>query len=72
MTSCQETYRLAKWRPTSAGRIEIEEDPAVHYEAVVEEVSARDLRLRLILKSEELVYSLEPAPVPYVCPDMPR
>jgi hypothetical protein len=72
MTSCRETYRLATWRPASRGRITIEEDAAVRYDAIVEEVNPRELHVRLILKNEELNYALEPAPVPYVCPDMPR
>jgi hypothetical protein len=72
MTSCRETYRLATWRPASRGRITIEEDAAVRYDAIVEEVNPRELHVRLILKDEELKYALEPAPVPYVCPDMPR
>ena len=72
MTSCVETYRLAMWRAESNGRITIEEDDFVRYEADIVEISERDARLRLYLRSEQVDLTVMVAETPFVCPDRPR
>jgi hypothetical protein len=71
MDSCTETYRIAKWRPIDARRIEWTEDSA-RIEAEITELTSDSLRLRLQLRSEVIEHSYRPAQVPTVCPDMPR
>ena len=68
MDSCGETYRLARWTSTDAGRIAWDEDGA-RIEADVTQAVADVLELRLQLKSEVKVERYRPAQVPYVCPD---
>lgn len=72
MTSCVETYRLARWTPASAGRLAIEEDPSVRYEASVAPRGDRALTLTLYLKNERVERQLEAVDAPWVCPDLPR
>ncbi len=72
MDSCWETYRLAQWRQVSGGSLVIVED-GQEIPAEILEASEDELRLRLTLvggETKDEVY--RPAPVPYVCPDMPR
>jgi hypothetical protein len=72
MDSCVETYRLARWERAGDGRLAWSEDTA-RVEAELVEVSGELLHLRLLLHggatSEE---RYRPAPVPFVCPDLPR
>ncbi len=71
MTSCTETYRIAKWRAIDERRIEWTEDSA-RIEAQITELTSDRLRLRLQLKGEVIEHGYRPADVPTVCPDMPR
>jgi hypothetical protein len=71
MDSCTGTYRIAKWRPIDARRIEWTEDSA-RIGAEITELTSDSLRLRLQLRSEVIEHSYRPAQVPTVCPDMPR
>ena len=71
MSSCTETYRIAKWRPIDDRRIEWTED-AARIEAQITELTSERLRLRLQLKGEVIEHGYRPADVPTVCPDMPR
>jgi hypothetical protein len=72
MTSCVETYRLARWRAEADGRLVVTEDPATRYEVRVLEAGERELRLRLQLVNETVDLRLRAAAAPYVCPDLPR
>lgn len=72
MDSCWETYRLAQWRQVSERSLVIVED-GQEIPVEVLDAPANELRLRLTLaggETKDEVY--RPAPVPYVCPDMPR
>ena len=71
MDSCGETYRLARWRRVDDRHIEWTED-GVRIGAEIAQLTADRLRLRLHLKGETKDESYRPAPVPTVCPDMPR
>jgi hypothetical protein len=72
MTSCVETYRLATWRWSGDGRLEVTEDPITRYTARVLVIEERDLTLRLELVRESVELRLRAADVPVVCPDLPR
>lgn len=71
MDSCWETYRLAQWRMDSAGKLVITED-TMEIPAEVLAASDAELKLRLTLVDGTKDETYRPAPVPYVCPDMPR
>ena len=71
MSSCTETYRIAKWRAIDERRIEWTEDSGASRRRITELTSDR-LRLRLQLKGEVIEHGYRPAQVPTVCPDMPR
>ena len=72
MTSCVETYRLARWTPGPGERLTIREEPAVSYEVSADVQGPNLVALVLHLKSENVERILEPATVPSVCPDLPR
>lgn len=72
MDSCWETYRLAQWKQVSDRSLTIVED-GQEIPAEILDAPENELRLRLTLvggETKDEVY--QPAPVPYVCPDMPR
>ena len=71
MDSCGETYRLAGWRRVDDRHVEWTED-GVRIGAEIAQLTADRLRLRLHLKGETKDESYRTAPVPTVCPDMPR
>jgi hypothetical protein len=71
MDSCWETYRLARWRQIDDRRIEWTEDTA-RIEAQIIQLSRERLQLRLQLRGEVREETYRPAPVPTVCPDLPR
>ena len=72
MTSCVETYRLATWSAQTERRMTIVEDQVVRYDAEIQDSTEQRLRLRLHLRDHEVDLTLEPAAVPYVCPDLRR
>ncbi len=69
--SCWETYRLARWQMIGDRQLEWHEDTA-RIEAQIVELAGEQLQLRLRLADgfKDETYRL--APVPFVCPDMPR
>lgn len=72
MDSCWETYRLAQWKQVSDRSLMIVED-GQEIPAEILDTPENELRLRLALvggEKKDEVY--RPAPVPYLCPDMPR
>lgn len=69
--SCWETYRISSWQMTSDATLIWNED-GTDIPAEIIELNEAELILALDLASETLVQHFEPAPVPYVCPDMPR
>ena len=71
MDSCFETYRLAEWRMVPGGRLVIVEE-GVEIPAEILSASGTELKLRLTLRDGTKEETYRPAPVPYVCPDMPR
>jgi hypothetical protein len=71
MDSCWETYRLSRWRKESDTLLIWREDTA-EIRAEIVSLSAEELVLRLALTGGEEEQRYRPAPVPYVCPDMPR
>ena len=71
MDSCFETYRLAEWRRVPGGRMVIVEE-GVEIPAEILSASGAELKLRLTLRDGTKEETYRPAPVPYVCPDMPR
>lgn len=72
MDSCWETYRLAQWRRVSDHSLVIVEE-GQEIPAEILEATEKDLRLRLTLVGGETKdEAYQPAPVPYVCPDMPK
>lgn len=71
MDSCFETYRLAEWRMAPGGRMVIVEE-GVEIPAEILSASGSELKLRLTLVDGTKEETYRPAPVPYVCPDMPR
>jgi len=71
MDSCFETYRLAEWRMVPGGRLVIVEE-GVEIPAEILSASGAELKLRLTLRDGTKEETYRPAPVPYVCPDMPR
>jgi hypothetical protein len=71
MDSCFETYRLARWKAIDDRRIAWTEDSA-SIEAQVSRVTGEQLQLRVQLAGEVKEETYRLAPVPTVCPDMPR
>ncbi len=71
LDSCWETYRLASWRMLSDSTLAWSED-GMEIEARVLGADEESLRLRLALVDGPHEESYRPAPVPFVCPDMPR
>jgi hypothetical protein len=69
--SCWETHRLSEWSREPAGGLRWVEDGA-EIRADVVALSERELVLRLHRVSGAEDQRFVPAPVPYVCPDMPR
>ena len=69
--SCWETYRLSNWQMTSDESLSWEEDTAT-IEADIVELNEAELILALHLGDEIVEKRFTAAPVPYVCPDMPR
>lgn len=72
MDSCWETYRLAQWRQVSDRSLVIVEDRQ-EIPTEILDGPENELHLRLTLvggETKDEVYRT--APVPYVCPDMPR
>jgi uncharacterized lipoprotein YbaY len=68
MTSCGETYRIARWRSINDRRIEWDEDGS-RIEAEIVRAAADRLQLRLRLRSGVKEETYRPARVPFVCPD---
>jgi hypothetical protein len=69
--SCWETHRLSEWSREPPGGLRWVEDGA-EIRADVVALSESELVLRLDLVSGPEDQRFVPAPVPYVCPDMPR
>lgn len=71
-TSCWEGYRLSSWRMTGEDTLSWDED-GITIPATIVEIDEVSLVLDLTLVSGEiLTQTFEVAPVPFVCPDMPR
>ena len=71
MTSCVETYRLAKWSANSDGTLTITEDAATTYRATYQ-AADRTAKLTFELKNERMSVDLRVADTPFVCPDLRR
>jgi len=71
MTSCVETYRLAKWSANADGTLTITEDAATTYRATYQ-AADRTAKLTFALKNEQLSVDLRVAETPFVCPDLRR
>ena len=69
MTSCVETYRLARWRSLDEHRLEWHEESA-RIEAEVTQVGRDQLQLRLHLADGVKEEHFRLAPTPVVCPDV--
>jgi hypothetical protein len=68
MTSCVETYRLARWENIDGNRIAWSEDTA-RLEAEIAQATPEELQLRIRLVNGELrEEGYRQARVPYVCP----
>lgn len=71
-TSCWEGYRLSDWQMTSDESLSWRED-TVTIEADIVELDEAELVLALhLVDGETLERRFTAAPIPYVCPDMPR
>ena len=68
MTSCTETYRLSNWQVTGDTIRWIED--TIPIQAVFS--MPRNNELNLEIAGQERVQAYRAAPVPYVCPDMPK
>ncbi len=71
MDSCWETHRLSRWQMESDSTLVWQED-ASEIRAEIVALSVDELVLRLELASGKEEQRYRPAPVPYLCPDMPR
>jgi len=71
MTSCVETYRLAKWSANADGTLTITEDAATTYRATYQ-AADRTAKLTFALKNESMSVDLRVAETPFVCPDLRR
>lgn len=69
--SCWETYRLSNWHMTGEDSLSWQED-TMTIEADIVELNEAELVLALHLGDEIVEKRYAAAPVPYVCPDMPR
>lgn len=69
--SCWETYRLSNWQMTGDDSLSWVED-TMTIEADIVELNEAELILALHLGDETVEKRYTVAPVPYVCPDMPR
>ena len=69
--SCFETYRLSRWSSVGDGRLRWDED-GLEIRATIENAAADSLVLRLHLVGGDERRRFVRAPVPYVCPDLPR
>ncbi|WP_127142880.1 hypothetical protein [Pelagibacterium montanilacus] len=70
-TSCWEGYRLSSWRLIDDDRLSWDEDGAMISARVVT-LDEANMAHELELATETTLLTFEPAPVPFVCPDMPR
>jgi uncharacterized lipoprotein YbaY len=68
MTSCTETYRIARWRSINNRRIEWDEDGS-RIEAEIVRATADRLHLRLRLRNGLKEENYRSARVPFLCPD---
>lgn len=71
MDSCWETYRLARWQRESDTAIRWRED-AADLRAAIRALDDSALVLAVSLRGGEEEQHYTAAPIPYVCPDMPR
>jgi hypothetical protein len=69
--SCFETHRLSRWTSVGDATVRWEEDGA-EIRATIERATDDDLVLRLHLVGGEEERRFVRAPVPDVCPDLPR
>lgn len=71
MDSCWETYRINTWQMIDEDNITWDED-GMTIPAEIIELNEAELILILTLGEETVEQHFEVAPVPYVCPDVPR
>nr|AIA19266.1 hypothetical protein [uncultured bacterium] len=69
--SCWETHRLSPWQMTDAKSLTWNED-GMDIKADIVTLTADELVLSLKLKGGDVQEHYKPAPVPSVCPDMPK
>lgn len=69
--SCWETHRLSSWKMASPNEISWTED-GTDISATIAALGATDLTLVLNLKGGTVEERYTAAPVPSVCPDMPK
>jgi len=69
--SCWETHRLSPWQMTDAKSLTWNED-GTDIKADIVTLTADELVLSLKLKGGDVEEHYKPAPVPSVCPDMPK
>jgi hypothetical protein len=69
--SCWETHRLSPWQMTDARSLTWNED-GMDIKADIVTLTAHELVLSLKLKGGDVEEHYTPAPVPSVCPDMPK
>ena len=69
--SCWETHRLSPWQMTDAKSLTWNED-GMDIKADIVTLTADELVLSLKLKGGDVQEHYKPAPVPTVCPDMPK
>jgi hypothetical protein len=69
--SCWETHRLSPWQMTDARSLTWNED-GMDIKADIVTLTADELVLSLKLKGGDVEEHYTPAPVPSVCPDMPK
>ncbi len=69
--SCWETYRLSNWQMTGEDSLSWQED-TMTIEADIVEINEAELVLALHLGEDIVEERYTAAPVPFVCPDMPR
>ncbi|GGA47144.1 hypothetical protein [Pelagibacterium lentulum] len=71
MDSCWETYRINTWQMIDEDNITWDED-GMAIAAEIVELNEAELILSLHLGEETVEQHFEAAPVPYICPDLPR
>lgn len=71
MDSCWETYRLSRWQKESDSTLRWQEDAAT-IRATIRSLSDAELVLVVSLRNGSDTQRYQPAPVPYLCPDMKR